>query len=312
MVRPTSVDFCRRLPDSTDKASLRGIALLFALRKLASVLCCVLAVGCSLNADADRKQCSNDCDCTERGPEFAQSVCVNSWCAPEPKWSCLDTPPAMSSESGSFSITLRVQDVLQAAPLAGVEARLCRNFDVNCENPQAGPVMSDDFGVVRFEVRPDSPPLGFSGFVSFTRSDLMPGMYFFNSSIDRAVDISGIQLLNTQAVGVLTQLLDAEFDPERGLVLISTYDCKEEPADGVMLMTDDTDEFSATFYSVKGIPALGATATDLSGYAGIFNVPPGRIAVTGRLNQDGRILASLSLLVKAGSITYSRMAPRGA
>lgn len=312
MVRLASIDFCRRVPDSTAKAGLKGTALLFALRKLASVMCCVVTVGCSLSADADRKQCSDDCDCTERGAAWADSVCINSWCTPDPKWSCLDQPQSLSGDTGPFAVTLRVQDVLEGTPMSGVEARLCPNYDVNCENPETATVTSDEFGVVRFEIRPRNPSLGFTGFVLLTRADLMPGMFFFSRPIDRAVDIPAVQLLSPAAVGILTQRVGSRFDPERGLVLVSTMDCEDEPADGVSLTTDDTDELSSSFYSVVGSPTAAAIATDKSGYAGLLNVPPGRIAVTGRLDMDGRILRTISLYVKAGSITYSRMEPLGA
>src|SRR4051794_10361248 len=74
--------------------------------------------GCSVIVDANRQQCSTDADCTNRGPEFAGSVCKAGACEvgmtasggsgpsedpnnplnpQNPRWACASEPPATSA-----------------------------------------------------------------------------------------------------------------------------------------------------------------------------------------------------------------------
>lgn len=281
------------------------------LRPLIGALHCVLLLSCSLTTDADREQCLVDSDCAARGPAFAGSICVDAWCTPEPKWSCLDVPPTVSSVSDRFAVTLRVQDILTQQPMAGVQVELCRRADANCEVPQAAPTMSDDRGVARFEIQSVDPVEGFTGFARFTRGDIMPGLYFFNPPLEGSSEVPPIELLKPAVVGALIQQIGASLDNERGLVLLSTFDCQDEPAPGVALTTDGPGERSEIFYSVDGLPQSTASATDNSGYAGLINVTPGKLAITGRLKRDRRLVGTVNLIVRPGSITYSRMVPHG-
>lgn len=269
------------------------------------------AVGCSAILDGDRKQCAQDSDCTSRGSGFTSSVCIDSWCMAPPKWSCLDKPSAISGHRGPHPVTLRVEDILTQKAKPGVRARLCRKLDVNCENPLAAEVMSDSDGIVRFDIVTDDPTSGFSGYVLFTSSDAMPGLYFFNPPVRGPVDIPAVQLAPRAVATVLTQQVGATYDVTRGLILLNTLDCVGEPLAGVSLETDADDPLTVPFYSVHGLPAATATATDPDGYCGVINVLPGTTSVTARMEAGGRRIGTLSLLVKAGSITYSRMVPLG-
>lgn len=281
------------------------------LRRLMGTLQCVLLFSCSLSMDANRDQCVVDTDCAARGVEFAGSICVDSWCTPEPKWSCLDARPSVTSVSDRLAITLRVQDILTQQPMVGVQVQLCRRADVNCDAPPAAPAMSDQRGIARFEIPSEDPVQGFTGFARFARDDIMPGLYFFNPPLEGASDVPPIQLLRLAVVGALTQQVGASLNFERGLVLLSAFDCRDEPAAGITLTTDDPSELSELFYSVDGLPQATATSTDNSGYAGLINVPPGKLAITGRLKLNRRVVGTVNLIVRPGSITYSRIVPRG-
>src|SRR5262245_2044926 len=91
----TTCGACQRVHDR----HIQGLALSTksALLRLTQALQCVLAFSCSLTTDPNQVQCVNDSECTGRGSEFSNSVCVDSWCVPEPKWSCLDYAPAAAS-----------------------------------------------------------------------------------------------------------------------------------------------------------------------------------------------------------------------
>jgi hypothetical protein len=253
----------------------------------------------------------SDFDCTLRGGEFAGSVCIDSWCEPEPTWGCLDAPVTLNGENGPFPITFHIQDIRLQEPLAGVQARLCRKGDLDCNDPQGGVVTSDDRGVVRFAVEATDPALGFTGFVLFTRADLVPGLYFWNRALVGAVDVPPLQMLSHGDVDALARQLGTTRDSSRGIVLLRTFDCQDDPAAGVAVVTDGTDEQSAPFYANDGLPVATSTTTDRSGYAGFMNVPPGTINITGRVDSDRRLLSTISLRVQPDAITYSPMVPRG-
>ena len=48
-----------------------------------------------------------------------------------------------------------------------------------------------------------------------------------------------------------------------------------------------------------------------TGYGGLLNVQPGTLAVTGQLQRKESALGTVSLLVRRGAVTYSRMVPGG-
>jgi hypothetical protein len=204
-----------------------------------------------------------------------------------------------------------VRDILWQHPMRGVQVRLCRRADEDCAAPVVNTVTTDEKGDARFEMTLDDPDQGFSGYALFTGPDIMPGLYFFNPPLTGSSEVPPIQLLRASLIGPLTQQIGSSIDFERGIVLVGAFDCEGEPAAGVSLATDDPSVHHELFYSVDGLPQSTAMATDTSGYAGLINVPPGKLAITGRLEPSRRVLGTINLIVRRGSITYSRMVPLG-
>jgi hypothetical protein len=248
--------------------------------------------------------CKTDQDCRDRGASFAGNVCIGAVCGPEPTWGCLGEVPTPASGVGPFRVTLNVQDLVSQKPLAGVSARLCRKLDVNCEAPESATVISGDDGVVVFEV-----PGRFTGYVYFTRDDLSPGLYFFNPPVTADTNIAAVQLVSPIIASLLTSQAGTTQSSDRGLALLSTANCAGRPGEGVQFQSEDKDASSVIFYSANSLPVATATATDADGYGGIINLPPGTAVITGILAADGREVSSISLLMKAGAITYTRLAP---
>jgi hypothetical protein len=262
------------------------------------------AAGCSLSVDANRHQCSTDADCAERGAAFEKSVCIDSLCQVAPQWSCLSKALPVSTLPGPFHVKLQAMDIVRQTPLAGVTGKLCRKIDVNCATPDATQV-SDSAGIISLDVT-----AAFTGYVWLTRDDLMPGFYFFNPPVDRDTEGLTAQMAPPVVGGLLAQQVGVTLDPERGLVLLSSYDCQGKAAAGVSFKMDGA-QGSSVFYAVAGLPNTTVTSTDSQGYGGFLNVSPGTISVTGQLEEDNRELGRISLLIRAGSISYSRMVPLG-
>lgn len=190
--------------------------------------------------------------------------------------------------------------------MPGVTGRLCRKLDVNCDQPQSDPVVSDSNGVLTFDVTSV-----FNGYVSLTRSDILPGLYFFNPQVDRDRDIPAVSLVTPAQATGLTAVFGGQQQPDRGLILLTAYDCSGTAATGVSFSSGNGDTSTVLFYVVGSLPNAKVTSTDTTGFGGFTNMPPGAVAVTGTLAATGEEIGTISLLSKAGAITYSRIVPPG-
>src|SRR5262249_39794192 len=149
---------------------------------------------------------------------------------------CLDAPAPASNEPGPFHVTFHLTDAVSAAAQSGVVATLCKKLDVTCDQPIGAPVTSDADGNVAFDV-----DRGFSGDVSFTRADLAPGLFFFDSSVDRDLEALPVQVLSPGLVGALTQTAGSTLLPDRGVLLLSIFDCAGKGASGVSFRAEGMD-----------------------------------------------------------------------
>ena len=310
----------------------------------AAVVCAAIA-GCSLAVDADRVQCSTDADCHARGPDFANTECIKSVCqaiettmpdagidppsehmdagAPtstpgqdsgpplppvdDSLWSCMDRPAAMPSGTGPFHVTFAISDIIKPMmPPAGVEAQLCRKLDPDCAQPVGAKAMSDSTGHVSFDVE-----RAFTGFATFTHKDYAAGLYFFNPAVNSNLENVPVQLVPPNIVQALTGTLHTSQMPDRGIILLNVANCNGTSATGVAYETDAPLTGATPFYSLGGVPNSDAKATDSAGYGGYVNVLPGSVGVKGVILGTKREIPLLSLYVRAGAITYSKLVPLG-
>ena len=136
-------------------------------------------------------------------------------------------------------------------------------------------------------------------------------LYFFNPDIDRDQTLPSISVASPAAnMGLLLQLGRSAI-PGRGSVVVSTADCTGAPAAGISFSTMSGDSMTSAFYAVAGLPSSTATATDATGYGGLINVPAGAATLSAKLTDPATDLGSISILVRDGAITYSRVVPVG-
>jgi hypothetical protein len=204
---------------------------------------------------------------------------------------------------------MQLQNIETMGPAAGVTGRVCRKIDVNCADPENTSV-SDETGKLVLEIMPDPAFPAFQGYVTLEREGMLPGLYFFNPPVDRDESVS-VQLASPGIAATLTALLGATMNPERGLILVYTEDCKGTPTAGVRLRTDDVDSAAILFYASGGLPVPTATMTDKDGYGGYVNVNAGPVTLAGEVPEMQRDLGTVSIVVKPGTISYSRMVPLG-
>lgn len=259
------------------------------------------SVSCSVLVDKNRVQCHSNDDCAAFA---AGAVCVDGVCQADPVWGCLGHVTLPPAASGQFTATIHLRDLITGAPIPGVSGRVCEKLDVTCQMPLGAEVTAGDSGDLRLPV-----PGGFAGYVEMRAPDKMPGIYFFNPPVDADREVPAVPLLDQNLVAQLAMLNGRDLSADRGHVLLGGYDCQHMPAQGMRLATDDADATSSDFYVVNNVPKAGAMATDSSGRGGFINLKPGIVTLTASLLADSRKIATVSLYVRAGTITYTSIVP---
>lgn len=259
-------------------------------------------LGCTLIADADRQQCVVDMDCLQRGDAFKATICQESYCVADPAWACM-TQQEESGEPGPFTIRLPVVSVLDQAPVPGVAAAMFRKIDVASTTPVGAQAVSDANGIVELTVEK-----GFDGYVSLSHPTIGPSLYFFNPPVQRSETLPPIRLASIQVVTALFQQVGRTYDPNQGVVILTAEDCESRPLAEVSFAVPKWSDETGVFYSVGGLPTTSTSATDSSGYGGLLGLPPETVAISATHATQGSI-GSLSLFVKAGALSYSRMVP---
>ncbi|HKO51348.1 MAG TPA: hypothetical protein VJV79_26750 [Polyangiaceae bacterium] len=258
---------------------------------------------CSVMVDANRPQCSQDSDCTNRGPEFAGSVCsAAGLCGEDPKWSC-DAAPT----STGYTLTMHLQDAVDSKKvLPGVVAQLCRQLDVACETPVGATVVSDAGGGITMQIEP-----GFDGYVQLTDSKIAPSLYFLTPPKSGDLDLPMVPLASPLAArGIVVTAGAKSWLPDRGIVLLNAFDCLGQTAGGITFSLGGApDPSTVIFYLVDNFPTTTGTATDATGYGGLVNVPVGVATIAGTLGPGGRKVSNTSLLIRAGYVSYSSVTP---
>lgn len=259
---------------------------------------------CSTLVDTERQQCKTNDDCTNRGAEYARAVCgADLMCTVPTPWSCLGSVVWPAAGSGSVTAKISLMDIVTRAPFPGVTARVCRRLDLACEQPLAVGYTSDDQGRLVVDV-----PSGFDGFLELVSAKAVPGLYFFNPPMTDAREVPFVPMLPLSQLTAFAQIAGAQMSADRGHMALAAYDCFHAPAEGVSLVSPNADGSSTPFYMINGYPSSKDQATDSSGYAGFLNLPPGSVTVSGRL-ANGEIMGTLSLLLRAGQMTYTTMLP---
>jgi hypothetical protein len=198
---------------------------------------------------------------------------------------------------------MHVQDLINQQPIGGVKADVCTKVDVSCSTPRFS-TTSDSAGLVTLEIA-----AAFSGFVSFQLTDaLTPTLYFFNPPVDHDQEIPALSLSSPLARGALLSQLGATVD--RGDILLTAYDCTGAAAADVTFALAPDNAEAVPYYLLDGLPNATATGTDSTGYGGFVNLTAGTWSITGHV-ADAGTLPPLSLIVRGGSVSWSRLTPPG-
>jgi hypothetical protein len=268
------------------------------------VLAGLASASCSVLIDEERVQCATAADCHARGPDFAGAVCVQSICQPDPVWGCLGSVVFPKPTPGMYTVTIHIRDLVTGGAIPGASGRLCERPDTTCTMPISGEIPVNAVGDLVLRVR-----AGFDGYVELQAPGKMPGLYFLYPPVDADREIPLVPLLETALVESLAEANTYHLVPERGQVLLGAYDCGHTPAAGITLSVSDADAQTAGFYVLDNLPKIGAPATDASGRGGFINVKAGIVAITANVAADNRKIATVSLFVRAGMMTFTSLVP---
>lgn len=270
--------------------------------------------GCSFVVDAEKTQCTRDADCQERFGDGSLWQCDHNVCvdkssvlspSSEPEeWACLEHTPEVSTDPGPFDVNLHIQNIANSTmPIVGARVDLCTKLDPACSTPEAM-MLTNTNGDVTFSVRK-----GFSGFVAITKDGFQETDFHFPVSINKPETYTGIQLAPPSIVGALTGSLSLPPNPERGLILVSVYNCNNVGAAGVKLSAKEADAATRSFYAAGSLPSATLTETEVSGFGGFLNAPPGVFTIEAQRASDGRLLSRLAVSVKKNALTIARLFP---
>jgi hypothetical protein len=261
---------------------------------------------CTIINDLNRDQCATDTDCHQRGGSFADKVCRNSVCVPEPTWGCLgkvNWPPPVGT--GKVTAKLVLTDLLTAAPETEATARSCAKRDTLCDSPIASDFHSDADGILTVELEKH-----FDGFLEITApGKISPVLYFFYPPVDEDRTVPFVPLVSFEAYATLAKQVNTGIDFERGAAIALSYDCQGITAPGIQFSVDEADDTTLPFFMEKGLPSITATETDSSGQGGFINVKPGIRRLSASLRESGAHIGTVSVVVRKPNITYTTMVP---
>jgi hypothetical protein len=202
---------------------------------------------------------------------------------------------------------MHLQDAVSSVALPGVVAQLCRKLDVTCELPIAQAV-SDAGGGVAMSIE-----AAFDGYVQLTDPKIAPALYFLNPPEQGDLDLPTVPLASPAAATLIVRSAGGPgttWLPDHGIVLLNAFNCQNQPAANITYSVGGaSDPATFIFYLVNALPTTATTTTDETGYGGLVNMPVGSSTITATLSPGARKVSTISVLVRAGYISYSSVKP---
>lgn len=223
-------------------------------------------------------------------------------------WDCLGSAcwPTPGTD-GDFTQRLTVNNISTQAALPGATVKVCARGDVACANPLQTATTANN-GLVTLTL-PVTPGVGFDGLIEVTGGGAVPTLYtphppLIPGGVDRF-----LYVFNQTTFDLFTGLSGIAVDPSRGHVALVANDCATNTVAGVSFAASTADASTTRTYTRNNIPATMETETDARGGAGFINLPVGDVAVTATRAVDQRNLGTITVPVRAGTITSTLFPP---
>lgn len=269
---------------------------------------CGATSACTLYVDTDRVQCTTDSDCSERGPQFAHSKCIESLCQPivDETWTCLDRPASGPPSTTTVHVIFNAVDLLSKRPLAGLSLTQCAKLDANCAFPIAQ-YRSNEAGQIDVAM-----PAGFDGYLMVEGAGIYPTLIFPPSTSKQRAP-GTLPLVPASFIGTMfSEFGVTSFGDERSAILTTALDCLGRPAQGMILASQPADDQTVSYVLEGGLPSRTARATDSTGAGGFVNIKAGGAVITSTLSSSNRLVGTAGVQVRPGYLTMVLVMPNGA
>ena len=231
--------------------------------------------GCQLLAKLKNHQCESDEDCiTLLGTQYtcdAEYVCARQeqvdsgpTALPE-QWQCLrenlPTYPPLTAEeraNPALDIALLLRDFSSGEIVMNSTGRSCGPSDLNCTNALEEGLTPDSEGYTHFSV-----PYGFAGRFRFEIPGRLSTTVYISRPILRNYRTHGGSAVTQETMDALLAGASTDVPNETGVALFLLYDCNEEAAEGVRLVSTAFED-SLPFYFDGPFPDQQLTESRLT------------------------------------------------
>jgi hypothetical protein len=243
--------------------------------------------------------CDSDSDCGTANPRCLNSSCVDS--ATGDRWLC--PTPEGSARAGNVRYNFHVIEFVSRNPPKNIVAKACRSNDVSCAEPVA--VFEDvaQTGMVQMVL-----PGGFTGYFE-VKSDAIDTLLFITKPIVKNTLDRDLPVLSLDTVDVLASILGYSYDPEKGLAILDSLNCNDDPQGGIHYVSEEGGD---PFYLVNQLPNRDTQVSvydsvNNSANGGFINVLPGFIKFTAQLGVDGFTLGAFNARIRPRTVTFIDM-----
>lgn len=271
------------------------------------------SAGCFALYPVGDDQCTTDADCTARGSAFAGTVCADHVCvakaadagASTGPWACLGDVAWPSQGAATVTLSVRVIDVLAAAPPKGLAIRACAKLDIKCDHPLSAATSVDATGLVKAEVAS-----GFDGYLELTGTEITPALFFVTKPVYGDTAVPGVvPVVSPAGFDDIAKAIGTTLEPANGHVYALASDCADVSASGVRLEVDKKTAATAGYYMINNVPVGTAAATDAAGSGGFLNLPVGFVKLSAFVAATGARVGESSVVIRKGTVSYPRIIP---
>lgn len=262
----------------------------------------------------ERVECGDDCagltwpvspawGMTDKVDPFVRCLAASCEESCQVQWGCTKRYE-WPTESGGYSVTLRVTDAIRGQELEGIRVTACQAVDPACEKDigrvNAGvtnsvgravlAVNEDFFGY--FMLEPDQPQSPDEG------EAFVPMVVVWSEPLYRTVPVLTASMFKASWIRAMASTAE-EVQEGKGHLIFKAQNCLPERyvndastnanAEGVTASYVALGDGSRVYYTGKGLTLnLDATATSPEGdsFGGAFNLSPGPVTVTGAHGDD--------------------------
>jgi hypothetical protein len=284
----------------------------------AAALACATSLACEISGHCAyacttpdcRNACASDAgadDLLLAAAYTAGTLCYGK-CQIGQNWTCVNDIRWPQAEAGVEQATLTVMDLFKGVPVPGASVAACKAGDDPCASPLST-ASTDDAGVAHLPDLGTQVILGFQGHFETTGVGYVPDLYYLSFPLSQP---NAALTLYTIAQSDLTSAL-AEANitpvPGTGTVWVQVEDCLLLPAPNVVVKADGLSPQATLLYYNGNLPSLTATSTDPTGWAFLYNVPPGPLTLHAIPNPTGIESSTAVVHVRAGAMSVVTLLP---